>query len=415
MHFLTSALSYFLLLSLDCVKVPRNIVADGILYDGGDRIQSSYPISVTRGAYPETPGSLLAGAVEVKDTTLWGTLFEAPTGSDVSIAQRAFQFSAFYYMAKDDGTVVTEPGGNIVTLNRGQGSMVHVKKGNQISSTKPIQVDLVTGRVNSMYAMRWFSMSPRDQWEKEYLAPVGDSYAHTKVLLYNPGPAKNYIQVYYTNSKNRTKRMRGTLSANQVVTTATIPTGSSAWIIGENPIAALSVTDASGKTSANQNTGGQWYDWGYPVVPIKHLTSQVLIGWGYGCTDNNCGTDEDRSKVWVAPVADADIYVDYSNKGSDYAMYPVDKYHGVKIHDHVDHDMTGALIFGVERGTGPTGPGVDIAAAWGQDASVSRNKQWISLDLGTVILPFTTVKVSKTADKKIVKVGDVLVYTIRVS
>jgi hypothetical protein len=37
------------------------------LYDGGDRIQASYPIAVTRGAYPRGgAGSMMAGAVEVR-------------------------------------------------------------------------------------------------------------------------------------------------------------------------------------------------------------------------------------------------------------------------------------------------------------------------------------------------------------
>ena len=40
-------------------------------FDGGDKIRSSYPVAVTRGEYPENPGSLLAGAVEVLDTERW--------------------------------------------------------------------------------------------------------------------------------------------------------------------------------------------------------------------------------------------------------------------------------------------------------------------------------------------------------
>jgi hypothetical protein len=43
------------------VVLPRD---QTVLFDGRDRIQSSLPIAITRFAYPETPGSLLAGAVE---------------------------------------------------------------------------------------------------------------------------------------------------------------------------------------------------------------------------------------------------------------------------------------------------------------------------------------------------------------
>lgn len=40
-------------------------------WNGGDCIKASWPIAVTRGEYPQTPGSLLAGAVEVLDTKKW--------------------------------------------------------------------------------------------------------------------------------------------------------------------------------------------------------------------------------------------------------------------------------------------------------------------------------------------------------
>lgn len=46
------------------VALPRDIT--NILYDGRDRIQSSLPIAVTRFAFPESPGSLMAGALEGK-------------------------------------------------------------------------------------------------------------------------------------------------------------------------------------------------------------------------------------------------------------------------------------------------------------------------------------------------------------
>jgi uncharacterized repeat protein (TIGR01451 family) len=62
-----------------------------------------------------------------------------------------------------------------------------------------------------------------------------------------------------------------------------------------------------------------------------------------------------------------------------------------------------------------TGSPVDIAAAWGQDPSVSYANQAISLDMGTAVLPFTLVKVNKLVDKTEVNPGDVLTYTIRVS
>jgi hypothetical protein len=43
-----------------------------VFFDGADRIQSSFPITAMRAAYPKSPGSVMAGGVEVLDTSLWG-------------------------------------------------------------------------------------------------------------------------------------------------------------------------------------------------------------------------------------------------------------------------------------------------------------------------------------------------------
>jgi len=65
-----------------------------------------------------------------------------------------------------------------------------------------------------------------------------------------------------------------------------VPTGSGAKIKSANmkdKFLALSLTDTSAKTVENgitHQTAGQWYDWGFPVVPSDRLTSQVLVGWG---------------------------------------------------------------------------------------------------------------------------------------
>ena len=42
------------------VPIPR--MKANYFYDGGDRIQSSFPVAVTRSAYAANPGTLLAGA-----------------------------------------------------------------------------------------------------------------------------------------------------------------------------------------------------------------------------------------------------------------------------------------------------------------------------------------------------------------
>lgn len=48
------------------VPIPRQ--KNVFRFDGGDRIQSSMPIAVTRSAYPEKPGSVMAGAGKIRTT-----------------------------------------------------------------------------------------------------------------------------------------------------------------------------------------------------------------------------------------------------------------------------------------------------------------------------------------------------------
>ena len=55
-----------------------------------------------------------------------------------------------------------------------------------------------------------------------------------------------------------------------------------------------------------------------------------------------------------------------------------------------------------------------VAASWGQDPIVSKPVQSISLDLGTTVLPFANLRVTKVVDKEYVSPGESLIYTIRI-
>jgi uncharacterized repeat protein (TIGR01451 family) len=120
-------------------------------------------------------------------------------------------------------------------------------------------------------------------------------------------------------------------------------------------------------------------------------------------------------RLLYSPVEDADIYIDYQNKGFNISKFPVKALQSIRVSDPVDKDMSGASIFAVKNGTGIEGPPVDIAVAWGQDPAVSRPNQPISMDMGTVTLPFTNVKVAKLVSKVFINAGDELLYTIRVA
>lgn len=411
------------------VPVPRDAsnwfnATAGIKLDGGDKLLSSYPITVTRGEYAEKPGSLLAGAVEVYDTKTWGTEFEAPVGKNFVTDSEAFDYSRMFVMSASDNNEVTLPDGSKVTLNEGETKNFNVDVGSKVTSVAPLQAYLLTGDPGSRYEMRWFSLMPTSLWSNSYLAAVGDDFARTKVLMYNPGSSAITVKLTYLDKDGSELTENYSVNAKSAKYTRVIPTGSGGKLESAKNFFAISVTDSelaasyltSSGSTATANYHGQAFDWGYPLQPCDSLTPQVLVGWGYGCTSNDCQGKTERSAVWVSPMEDANFYVDYENAGSGYDILPVKKFQSIMIRDTTDHDMSGAIIFATAKDdvNGPNGRPVDFASAWGQDASVSRDHQAISLDLGTSVLPFPTIRATKSVDKEKAAPGDILTYTVTV-
>ena len=416
-----------------------NRKASNLYFDGGDQLGSNYPVAVVRGAFPANPGSLLAGAVEVLSTDDWGTNYEAPVGNDVSYDTSAFEMVKLFIMSAEDNNQVTYQIGaspnryNTVTLNKGKSIAIDVKQSWTVVGSKPLQVDLVTGDIGSNYEMRWYALLPTNAWAMNYMQAVGDSVGKTKVILYNPNPydiVVSYDHFVTTTGKRQTTSLKTdyvTIKSKKNGLTNIIQTGSAAKIYSNDVFLALSWTDTEMTDGNGVTTNGQAYDWGYPVMPYNMLTPQVIIGLGYGCTYNQCSSSTNKimSTVWVAPVQDADIYVDYNNDGVVDATYTVGYLRSVVLKDTSDNDMTGALIFATAKGSGPTGTPVNIAAAWGQNAQfvlLTADDQSHSLDLGTCVLPFPTIRVSKTITLAqdndgdgVISPGDMVTYDIRVT
>jgi hypothetical protein len=53
---------------------------------------------------------------------------------------------------------------------------------------------------------------------------------------------------------------------------------------------ALTITDSEEYNSLNVQTWGATYDWGFTAVPTTQLSPEVLVGLGWGCLDNACGS-----------------------------------------------------------------------------------------------------------------------------
>ncbi len=362
------------------------LVASGtrnnITYNGGDKIMATYPIAITRGAYPDSPGSLMAGGVEVLDTAEWGTFYVVPIGQNVSSDTAAFEHTAVYVMAQQNNTVVTFSDGTTRTLQTGQShTKIVLLRGLTITSSFPVQVDLLAGDKGSNYELRWYALLPREAWTNRYLSPVGDTTGKTKIFLYNPSSSTLTVNVAHSDETKNGSRL---FPSNYTVTvsglsssfTNDIPTGTGAQLDAESPFIALSLTDTGG--------GGQIYDWGFPVLPTNKLSEKVLIGWGYGCTDKNCNGRGPRSVVFVSPWQDADIYVDLNNDGipeAEKTVLDVKRLSSVIVQN--GPDLSGAIIWAVEPGMPfDSFKTVPIAAAWGQFADYSFSNDDFGLDLG---------------------------------
>jgi uncharacterized repeat protein (TIGR01451 family) len=388
-----------------------------IFFDGADRIQSSFPIAVTRAAYPESPGSLMAGGVEVLDKSLWGKSFQAPVGGNTVFETDGFQYSALYVMAGEDDTKVYIKGSSSpTTLDMGESLHVLVNQGDTVTSDKYVQVDFLTGDIDSDYELRWFSLRATEDWSDKYLSPVGDTKGETKLVIYNPNTFAIDVKIT-VNDGDVTNNIGG----GEHFVSDIIKSGSAALLeeINGNNFIVLSITDTV--------EDGRLFDWGFPVVAVRDLTPQVLIGLGFGCTNNEClqesyNDQETRSVVWVSPVEDADFYVDYQNDGVVDSTYQVNYLDSQLIHDETDKDMSGAVIFATRKDSGPTGTQVNFAAAWGQDPLRSGSSDESALDLGTMVVPFNGFQASKIVelvdDKDNdgeISPGDKIKYTIVVS
>ena len=330
------------------VELPRALDTH-VLYDGGDNIKTTYPVAVTRGAYAQKPGSLLAGATEVYDTGYgWGTVFLSPVGTDTNIDTDAFQYVALYCQAKEDNTTVAFNGGKSATLNKGETLVyeyVHVS--DELTASKPVQVHIVTGDRGSMYEMRWFTLLPRGLYSRSFVAPVGNTKAGVALVFFNPNEASVDV-TYQWLSSDSTESVTVTVPSLSNRFSTAIPTGSGAFIDSDGgEIIVMAIVDTMGE--------GQIYDWGFPVMPRDSLTPQVLVGLGYGCTSNVCDSKGPRSVIYVTPVEDADLFVDFDNDGT------VDETRSIKalssniVMDANDTDMSGAFLFATKAGSGEDG------------------------------------------------------------
>jgi hypothetical protein len=284
------------------VTIPRT---KAIVYDGGDRVQTSFPVTVTRAGHPYRT-AVLASAIQAMDMSQWGTTYEAPVGVDLGKINPTFEWTMMVYQAGANDTIVTLPNLKNVTLKMGESGFTAVNQGDQITSNKPIQVILVTGDIDlatsgSKPETRWFAIRSAQQYSKSYITPVGDTLGKSRFLIYNPNPDNiQYTMTYLNNGTLST--LTGAVNSKKSSYSPIVPYNSGAIVESTHSFVALSITDTEETDSRNVSTWAATYDWGFAAAPNGLLTPEVLVGLGWGCLNNVCPKGVNagaRSIVWI--------------------------------------------------------------------------------------------------------------------
>lgn len=396
-----------------------------IYFDARDKIASTGQLVITRTGWLANVGTVFAGAVEVQDTRKWGTSFVVPVGvnSNTGVVGTMFNYSALSIMAKDDNTTV-QVGATPYNLNQGQSVYIsNVTQGTVITASSPIQVDMMTGMIGSNYEGRWFTLIPQTQWSNSYYCPVstvsaGDPAA---VIFYNPGAAPITVNVATTGGGLTTVTVPGSGGTPPNIASYNMPQNTAAHFYTTGspapPFFAFFTNDY------NQ----QAYEWAAMMIPETSLTPSVVVGWAPGSDGNPPSQGnppyQNDSPVWVTPVSNTTIYVNYSGNpnigpntdpyGNKYDVsYNLNALQSQRIANATTFNMTGSRIYTVD--------GTRIAAFWGEDAS-SGVTGLPAMDLGTAVLPFPSLTAYKTAaligdfnSNGGIDAGELIQYTVRV-
>jgi hypothetical protein len=399
-------------------------------FDGRDKIGSTKAIAVSRTGYSITPGSVLAGAVNVIDSSNAGKNYIIPiggtnlayAGTGINANSQLFEYTSAHIIATADNTVVSidKTGDGVidatVTLNQGQTYLVNggITAGGTITATKGIGVYLIAGDVGSAYESRWFALNPKEQWASSYYAPVATvlDIESAHVFLYNPDASA--ITVTYDSLNASGVKVTNTVNVAAKSSQAVLMPHSAAhfYTADNKPFYAVGTSDSTaGKSSI--------HDWSYSLVPESYLTDKFVVAYGLGNANAPPSTAANGNPVWVTAAADTILKVDYKGDGVTIVDVPIKALQSIRLRD-TDNDQTGLTVY--------TTDGTLITAAWGEDPTVA-GAGLPYLDMGTTVLPFPDYilrKVSKEATNTVtyptasnengaIQLGEQVEYTISVT
>jgi large repetitive protein len=402
------------------VTLPRN--PSSVLFDGRDKFGSSKSLTASRSSWASTPGTVLADAIEFYNSRTFGNNFIFPIGQNTP-SDNSFGLVSLCVMAMSNATTVNvdrDGNGSIdVTsvINQGESFQVNggIQSGGTVSSDKPVQAGLITGRIGGTYASRWYSLLPYSLWDDAYFTPVGQTNANSRseVFLFNPQTSSINITV---------KSLAGTSVipvGSKATYRYTVPASSAAHFYSTSKFYAVGGTDMD---PSNNLT----WDWGYSLVPEFSLTNSVYVGWGPGSYVASGPITQNGNPLWVSStdsVNNVTIYVDLDGNPATGPLTDIngDKYDASyvllpfsirTIYDNSDNDQTGIHVYTLD--------GSNIVAAWGEDAATAGPGNPF-LDVGTTIPPDPSFFMKKAytftydpLSNRLADAGDTIRFTINV-
>lgn len=357
-------------------------------YDGGDRIYvSGGPVFISRASVPD---AIMSASWELFPVDAWENDFTVPFGVDLynsnSTVFHDFDKVALMIMSGSDNNTITfdfpaaDAGHTDASIVLDKGENVYyteVYKGTIVSSTAPIQVQMVIGNyASSGREIRGLSGVPQSKWSTEYYAPI-ISDRNVDVFLYNPGEAAitiNYEDGSYSGSF--------TIDAEEAISFENK--------VGHFPNNGARVYSSGsdkfwGIVSVDTRSG--IYDWAFDLIPVEYIRTDYRVGWAPGSSAST-PTTICNAIFAMALEEDTDIFVDFDGDGTIDKSFngssTLDRLDVVMIADENDHNTSGARIWSNDK---------NIALTYGEIAGSNVYEGGTTpsgspaMDLGYTILP----------------------------
>ena len=452
---------------------------DNLQYDGRDRITLfGHPGPMTRIVYPSvaegSPGMVLATAWEVPEVLDWNNHYVTTLGEDLDFNGAFvddFDYTGLEVMAAFPDTEVYYNGALVATLGPGDIYPVYgandgadgggVDSDDVITASAPIQVQTFVGGCDMSFgwSAQGYTLMPVNEWGNEYWAPVPDftdGVGGCNIDLDGGAPDDRDVDIYIHNADDADTTVTLNIPGSAFDgTTIPVPAhstqsvlGATGWsdlppdadntqgvhLISAANIWAVSMVDSS-TASANEPRVN---DWGYSLVPVSNLSSQVILGWAPGNADDP--PTDNGNLAFVTAILDTVIFVDLDQDGvpDNFDMngdgdadgagvygiaafdettsatgVPLSAGQVLRVGDPFDEDLGGTLIYTEDLSH-------KIAVAWGQDACASSRAEPY-LDLGYTPLAVGIPRLDKESGLAVdadssgdVSAGDTLVYTVTI-